>query len=181
MMPTSTPTTYPSEKPPLAALALDPRDRFLLLRYRFKVVRRHHRWYVQAKSGEYLHRLVLGAGPGQQVVAVDGNALNCRRRNLRITTRSEVAARRTTAAPRSGYRGVYRNGRWWRAVAQKDGIRQHLGNFLTPEQAARTYDEKARELWGTHALTNERLGFLPRRKASSSATSPQAGTRPTPN
>src|SRR5208282_6916814 len=41
-----------------------------------------------------MHRLLLGARPGQQVDHGDGNGLNNRRNNIRIATRSQNGANR---------------------------------------------------------------------------------------
>lgn len=59
---------------------------------------------------------------------------------------------------KSGYRGVayvpsppYRP---WAANIRHDGVRYHLGGYATPEEAARAYDAKARELRGDRARLN---------------------------
>lgn len=38
----------------------------------------------------YLHRLLMGAGPAEAVIHVDGNELDCRRQNLRVIKRDEM-------------------------------------------------------------------------------------------
>lgn len=46
--------------------------------------------YVHAWNGKqsvYMHRLVIGAGPGEEVDHADGNGLNNQRYNLRIASR----------------------------------------------------------------------------------------------
>ena len=58
---------------------------------------------------------------------------------------------------RSGYKGVNWSGdqtRRWQARIMKNKKRVFLGNFDTPEEAARVYDAAARELFGEHAWLN---------------------------
>jgi hypothetical protein len=59
----------------------------------------------------YLHRQLLAAPPGSDVVHVNGDGLDNRRTNLRLCTRSQSAASRRTCSPQTGYCGVYRDGR----------------------------------------------------------------------
>jgi len=58
---------------------------------------------------------------------------------------------------RSGFKGVNWSGertRRWQARIMRDGKRIFLGNYDTPEEAARAYDTAARELFGEHAWLN---------------------------
>ena len=72
----------------------------------------------------------------------------------------------------SGFRGVSRSspGRW-RARIALDGKRVSLGSYKTPEEAARAYDEAAREYYGEFAMTNAELfGLKPQRNRRSPAS-----------
>ena len=51
---------------------------------------------------------------------------------------------------KTGYKGVAARGNNWRAKVAS----YWLGNFATPEAAARAYDEKAKELWGGDCYLN---------------------------
>jgi hypothetical protein len=53
---------------------------------------------------------------------------------------SAVYASTGNAAARSGYKGVYAYGKRWAAVVFNNGVRQRLGVWSTPEEAARAYD-----------------------------------------
>lgn len=56
----------------------------------------------------------------------------------------------------SGYRGVYfqRDKNKFRAAIEVEGQRHHLGYFAVGADAARVYDQAAREAWGAAAVTN---------------------------
>lgn len=126
-------------------------------------LRRHRRnLYVHESAsccGKYrqLHRVIMGALPGQQVDHRDGNGLNNTRSNLRITTNSQNAANRRKQAGSSAFKGVrlvQSRVRPWYAAIKKDGRRTHLGCFLSEVDAAHAYDTAARLLFGEFAALN---------------------------
>jgi hypothetical protein len=86
----------------------------------------------------------------------DGNPLNNRWSNLRLSTYSDNAAnRRRMRSNTSGYKGVgfdRRTGKW-RALISKDGRLYCLGRYATAEEAHEVYVAKARELFGEFART----------------------------
>lgn len=86
----------------------------------------------------------------------NGNGLDNRRANLREATHAQNTrnARRRSDST-TGFKGVWlhREG-VWRATIQAAGRRQHLCVYPTPEDAARAYDEAARELHGEFARLN---------------------------
>jgi len=58
---------------------------------------------------------------------------------------------------RSGFKGVSympNQRRKWQVKITRNGNRVFVGNFDTPEEAARAYDKAARELFGEHAWLN---------------------------
>lgn len=104
-----------------------------------------------------LHRFILGE-PDQQVDHIDGNRANCCRSNLRLATPAQNASNRGPSRNnKSGYKGVCqwtrRPGKWMAQVGFQ-GSRVYLGEFDTPEEAARAHDAKARELHGEFARLN---------------------------
>ena len=112
----------------------------------------------------FAHLLIAGGGlVDEQVDHIDRNPKNNRRSNLRITSRSVNAQNRSvTRGTQSGYRGVYTsngNKTFWASIC-KDRKVYRLGSFSTAVEAARVYDDKALELFGSNAATNAKLGLL---------------------
>lgn len=116
-----------------------------------------------ARGHLYMHRVVLGRVlnreilPGEEVDHIDGNGLNNQRDNLRLATRLQNA--KNMSKPRdntSGFKGVSFDARYnvWVAHISHDGKQHHLGHYETPEQAAKAYDDAAREMHGKFARLN---------------------------
>jgi hypothetical protein len=89
----------------------------------------------------YLHRAVLGLeqGDGLEGDHVNGNRLDCRRSNLRVTTpRQNRQNRSKLAGASSRYRGVswHKPRRKWVAYAKLNGRKHHLGLFADEHEAA---------------------------------------------
>ncbi len=104
-----------------------------------------------------LHRFLTNAPAGVPVDHKNGDGLDNRRSNLRLTDGSGNQANRATL-PRntSGFRGVTFNRRVgkWQATVRARGANYYLGLFQTAEEGARAYDAKARELFGEFARPN---------------------------
>lgn len=98
------------------------------------------------------HRLIMEAKPDQRVVAINGNLLDCRRRNLQIETLNPFVSR----PKKSGFMGVHQiaPGKW--RVEIEFGDRKVLidDECLDPKQGALAYDKAARKLYGANATTN---------------------------
>ena len=112
-----------------------------------------------------LHRVVLGAAEKVRVDHINGDGLDNRRANLRPATATQNAYnQRVSKNNTSGFKGVVRDKRYglWQAKIRAGGRYISLGYFRDPEDAARAYDAKAREVCGEYALTNEQLGLVGR-------------------
>lgn len=99
----------------------------------------------------------LGYWPTETVDHINGNRTDNRLSNLRLATRQEQA--RNTSSAKSGtsnFLGVSwrANRNKWRAVIFIDGRQKSLGAFDVEEDAARAYDDAAREHFGKFARCN---------------------------
>lgn len=113
-----------------------------------------------------MHRVLLAAGPGQEVDHINGDRLDNRRANLRLCSRVENARNRqpTRRARRSGVpHSEFKGVRWdpsgkrvarWRASIRFDGRQQTLGRFVSEVDAAKAYDAAAAKAYGAFARLN---------------------------
>lgn len=102
-----------------------------------------------------MHRIVAGTHDGMQTDHIDGDTLNNQSDNLRTCTRAQNlcnSGRQTNNT--SDFKGIRASGKKWRSRIRIDGKLIHLGYYLTPEEAARAYDEAAKELHGEFARLN---------------------------
>ena len=139
-----------------ALVSADDFDR--LSRHYWQALWNGRHWYA-VRSGRggkllYMHRVITGAEPGQDVDHRDRTAtLDNRRGNLRIASRSQNQANRGRLRSNSiGYTGVRRkpSGKFVGAVV-KLGRRFYTKVQDTVEQAARARDVLAQELFGEFA------------------------------
>jgi hypothetical protein len=101
----------------------------------------------------YIHRVILAAGPNETVDHINGDTLDNRRANLRITTSQGNAQNRAKVRtykkmlPTCPYKGVTRvkpSGMYWARICL-NGERIHLGYFADPVEAAKAYDRAVTE------------------------------------
>ena len=129
------------------SILVDECDRHFIKAYRWHAVRDGYAatsQYHKGKKGErkspqawLLHRIILEAPPELEVDHINGNVLDNRRSNLRLTDHSANMQNRTTlgSANRSGVRGVYWDancGKWRPKVGRKS-----LGCFSDLAEAAK--------------------------------------------
>ncbi len=104
-----------------------------------------------------MHRLIIGAKPGQQVDHIDGDGLNNQRSNLRVATCTENQRNsRLRMDNTSGFKGVSwkkQNNRW-QASIRVSRKKTHLGYFRSPVEAALAYDHAALTHFGKFARLN---------------------------
>lgn len=114
--------------------------------------------YAKARRyGFYLHRLILGARPGQIVDHCDRDGLNNRNSNLRLATAGQNRANSSKDHDnRSGFKGVSwaKTSNRWLAQIVKDGVRYYLGVYHHKRRAALAHDRAALALHGEFAGLN---------------------------
>jgi hypothetical protein len=104
-----------------------------------------------------LHRLLMSPGSDKEVDHINRNGKDNRRSNLRVCSHQENCFNKTFRKTRvSKYQGVRRNAnkKRWQAYIMKDRTFYHLGIFDCETEAARAYDNKAKELFGEFARVN---------------------------
>ena len=117
-------------------------------------------WNKETNKAEYLHRWLFGLKKGDKTVIdhLDGNKLNCTRENLRQCTISDNMCNRKKMTMNnkatSKYKGVVLSNGKWQALCRKDKKVYNLGYFKTEEEAAKAYNDKAKELHQNFAILN---------------------------
>lgn len=117
-------------------------------------------WYASGRvNGEhtYMHRIIMNCPRGTIVDHENGDGLDNRRSNLRLSTRSQNTANSLIYSTNtSGFKGVSWNKsmRKWEANISINGKKIYLGVFSDPLEAALSYDTAARELFREFALVN---------------------------
>ena len=90
---------------------------------------------------------------------VNGDTLDNRKSNLRVCTRADNKRSRPKQSNNTlGYKGVFKtkNGhlRFGARIGNGRSKHQYLGSFNTIEEAARAYDQAAKEKHGEFAVLN---------------------------
>ena len=104
------------------------------------------------RSTVFLHREILGLPKREGVVDhIDGDGLNCTRKNLRVVTQHENTT--NVAGPRktnrhSPYLGVGLHRGKWRARIYHDGRLRQIGLFDTAEEANQARLKYEESVWG---------------------------------
>jgi hypothetical protein len=128
-----------------------------------------HKWYLCQEGNVFyafrytigkqirMHREIMNAPKGVMVDHIDRNGLYNRKRNLRHCNRRQNSYnRRGNSRGSSQYKGVF----WhnvcgkWEARITYNGNTNYLGLYENERDAARAYDEKAKEFYGDFAYLN---------------------------
>ena len=93
------------------------------------------------QRGESLHRFLMRPPSGMEVAYRNGIGLDNRRSNLRVCSHAQNTANYPKPKTNtSGFLGVSRLGRKWRAEFFLRGKNKYLGLFGTPEEAKKVRD-----------------------------------------
>lgn len=116
---------------------------------------------VRKEKSKIIHMefLILEKHSGLIIDHINIDSLDNRKENLRLCTKAENCQNRSIRKnSSSGYKGVFRTKNSkknpWRARITNNGKRIHLGVFPSKKEAAIAYNEKAKELFGDFAATN---------------------------
>lgn len=106
-----------------------------------------------------MHREILRAGEGIKVdhwrhFPLDRKVVDNRRNNLRVASSSQNAMNRRKRKAASPFKGVWRDGRKWRAELTIERTTKALGHYWNEAYAAYAYDLAALRAFGEFALTN---------------------------
>lgn len=118
--------------------------------------------YAMSRDDEdrtiYMHRVLLGARPGDEVDHVDRNGLNNRRSNLRIVAHVQnVWNARGQLGKTSQFKGVSwakRERCWVAGLNQRSAPKRFLGFYDDEVEAALAYDAAARATYGEFGFLN---------------------------
>jgi hypothetical protein len=148
---------------------IDVRDAAMVTKkcwYLYRDPRTGRKYAVREEGGATvrLHRWLLNTNATEDVDHKNGDGLDNRRENLRTATAAQNTynARKRTLGT-SKYKGVNKDdggrcGMIWRSRIRVDRKLIHLGRFGTEEEAARAYDEAARQRFGKFACVNFPVG-----------------------
>lgn len=148
---------------------VDDEDYEYLNQFKWHVIKKGNTYYARRYGGRFngkdvkvfMHREIMKPASDMEVDHIDRNGWNNLKINLRICTHRQNIMNKC-AVGRSKYKGVWFNSstvkgkkyEYIRALLRINGIRYHIGNFQTEIEAARAYDQKAREICGDFANLN---------------------------
>lgn len=115
----------------------------------------HTTRYIPSKTTINMARLIMNTPKGMFTDHINGDTLDNRRCNLRICNRTENGRNRKKHKNcKSRYKGVYLEGRKWRAQIRIDKKLKNIGTFFSEKEAALAYNEAAKKYFGEFAKCN---------------------------
>jgi hypothetical protein len=109
-----------------------------------------------------LHRFIFNLNKNIKCIDhINHNGLDCRKINLRVCSYSQNQGNRMpTIGCTSKFKGVYwdKSRNKWLCEITPNKKKKHIGRFENEIDAAKAYDEKAREVYGEFAYTNFNIG-----------------------
>lgn len=106
-----------------------------------------------------MHRLILGLSHGDGILTdhINHNGIDNQRNNIRpCTSRQNQQNRKPYKNKSSKYKGVswYKQTKKWKPSIKSEHGYRYLGYYKSEIEAARAYDEAAKELFGEFAYLN---------------------------
>lgn len=88
-----------------------------------------------------IHRLIMGAKPGEIIDHINGNRLDNSKKNLRVVSSSINALNRHKKQGKTNYFGVFFNKQFkkYQTKIMVEGKTKHLGFFDNPKEAEKVY------------------------------------------
>ena len=134
---------------------IDKEDLELASQYTWHV---NKKGYCMARDGDtmvLLHRLLMGS-PKSSIDHKNRDKTDNRKKNLRVCSQSQNLVNRGMLSNNtSGYRGVSKSHGKWTSMLGVDGKNIYLGTFEDIVDAAKAYNDKAKELYGEFAELNK--------------------------
>ena len=140
---------------------VDDKDYNWLNKYTWHLSHNYAQTNIKNNNGRKLktmHRLIMGEPKNMQIDHIDNNSLNNQRKNLRIVSLKQNQMNRISQKnSTSDYKGVSWNpkNKKWVASIGFNRKTYYLGLFNNEKEAAKTYNNKAKELFGEYANLNE--------------------------
>ena len=104
---------------------------------------------------QYMHKLLISTSKNMITDHVDRNRLNNQKNNLRMVTRSQNRMNSTKQRGILKYKGVSKYWNKWKAEIRFNNKNYYLGLFKNEIDAAKAYNEKAKELFNEYACLNK--------------------------
>lgn len=134
---------------------VDDEDYTLVSKLSWRACWNGYTWYARSSTDIFMHKLLIP--DSDYVDHRDSNGLNNQRKNIRSCTATQNRANSRPGTNKSSrYKGVSFCTRTYKFRAQicRAGKPVYIGRFTSEEDAARAYDEKAKELFGEFARLN---------------------------
>ena len=116
-------------------------------------------WYAARGyngSTQYLHRVIMDAPKGITVDHINGNGLDCRKKNMRLCSQKDNRRNSRGHFNRaSKYKGVSISHNYFPVKYSATVAGKFIGLFKTEIEAARAYNKVALEKFGEYARLNE--------------------------
>lgn len=143
---------------------VDNEDFNWLSKHKWHAIKAHNTFYAARHFGKrpnrkriWMHREILNVPKGKQTDHINHHGWDNRKVNLRICTRSQNHQNeKPQKGKTSNYKGVFlqKHNQKWQAQIKINAQPVHLGFFVNERDAAKAYNDKAKELFGEFAHLN---------------------------